>query len=349
LTPDRICRDKRNCHEKPVGGVIQLRSRAILKVGAKLTVSQRVLSPASLAAATFAFLLSVIICYQQLSSSLVAAEPVAFSEIKNAGARDKSMALIPSATFRMGTAAADIPRLQQIFGVKRADLFNAEAPQHTVSLDSFYLDKYEVTNAQFKKFTDRNPQWRRDRIPARYQNGNYLKHWSGNDYPKEQARHPVTNVSWYAAVAFCQAERKRLPTEAEWEYASRGGLSGKEFPWGDEPVDKTRANYLGSGIKGTAPVGSYPANGYGLFDMTGNVWEFMADEWGAYPATAQTNPVAGGNLFPDNSFDAVTTRRVIRGGSWGGSPINLRVAYRDSHPPEGAREFVGFRCAKSAS
>jgi formylglycine-generating enzyme required for sulfatase activity len=311
-------------------------------------VRQRALTPASIAAA-FTFLLSAIIGYQDLSGLHVAAEPAASLESKSASVRAKSMVLIPAATFQMGTDAADIPRLQQLFGIKRADLFNAEIPRHAVTLDSFYLDKYEVTNAQFKKFIDTHLQWRRDRIPARYHNGNYLKHWSSNDYPKEQAKHPVTNVSWYAAAAFCQSEGKRLPTEAEWEYAARGGLSGKEFPWGDEPVDKTRANYLGSGIKGTAPVGSYPANGYGLFDMAGNVWEFMADEWGAYPESAQVNPVAGGNLFTDGSFDAVTTRRVIRGGSWGGSPLNLRVAYRDSHPPDGAREFVGFRCAMSVN
>ncbi|HEX6183877.1 MAG TPA: formylglycine-generating enzyme family protein, partial [Pyrinomonadaceae bacterium] len=111
----------------------------------------------------------------------------------------------------------------------------------------------------------------------------------------------------------------------------------------------TRANYLGSGIGGTTPVGSYPANGYGLLDMAGNVWEFTADEWGAYTADAQVNPVAGGSLFTTgNTFYDVTSRRVIRGGSWGGAPVNLRVAYRDSHPPEGARDFVGFRCVVPA-
>jgi formylglycine-generating enzyme required for sulfatase activity len=258
------------------------------------------------------------------------------------------MALIHGATFRMGTDPSDIPRLQQVFGIKRAELFSAEAPPHTVTVDSFYMDRYEVTNALYKEFIDRNPRWRRDRIESRHHNGDYLKHWVGNDYPKGKAGHPVTNVSWYSAVAFCRWAGKRLPTEAEWEYAARGGLAGKAFPWGVEPADKTRANYIGSGLGTTAPVGSYPANGYGLFDMAGNVWEYTADEWGAYNASAQVNPVAGGNLFLDDAFHAVTSRRVIRGGSWGGAPVNLRVAYRDSHPPEGARDFVGFRCAESA-
>ena len=247
----------------------------------------------------------------------------------------------------MGTDPSEIARLQQVFAIRRADLFSAEVPRHTVTIDSFYLDRHEISNSQFRKFLDKNPQWRQDRIPKQYHNGNYLKHWKGNNYPKEKARHPVTNVSWYAAVAYCLYAGKRLPTEAEWEYAARGGLTGKAFPWGDEAVDKTRANYIGSNIGGTTPVGSYPANGYGLFDMAGNVWEYLADEWQPYASAAQMNPVAGGDLFLDGTFLKVTTRRVIRGGSWGGAPVNLRVAYRDSHPPEGAQEFVGFRCAQS--
>ena len=258
------------------------------------------------------------------------------------------MVFVPGATFRMGTDSSELPRLQELFGIKRADLFSAEVPQHAVTVGSFYIDRYEVTNALYKKFLDRNPQWRRGRIQSRYHNGNYLKHWDGDSYPKDKADHPVTNVGWYPAVAFCRWAGKRLPTEAEWEFAGRGGLSGKSFPWGDEPADKTRANYGGSGIGETTPVGSYPANGYGLFDMAGNVWEYTADEWGAYPSSPQINPVAGGNLFLDDTFHAVNSRRVIRGGSWGGAPVNLRVAYRDSHPPEGARDFVGFRCAKPA-
>ena len=264
-----------------------------------------------------------------------------------AGVRDRSMALVPGATFRMGVDASGIPRLQQVFGIRRAELFSGEVPAHDVTVGPFYIDKGEVTNALYKKFLDHNPRWRRARIQPRHHNGNYLKHWDGDNYPEGKALHPVTNVSWYAAVAFCRWRGKRLPTEAEWEHAARGGLAGKAFPWGDETPDKTRANYLGSNLGATAPVGSYPANGYGLFDMAGNVWEFTADEWGPYASAPQVNPVAGGTLFLDESFHAVTSRRVIRGGSWGGAPVNLRVAYRDSHPPEGARDFVGFRCARS--
>jgi sulfatase modifying factor 1 len=258
----------------------------------------------------------------------------------------KSMARISGATFPMGTEAGKVSQLAAVFNIaKHPDLIQAETPQHTVTINSFYLDKYEVTNVQFQKFIRANPPWSGARISTRLHNGNYLKDWNVDNFPKGKRNHPVVNVSWYAAVAFCQQYGKRLPAEAEWEYAARGGLRDRTFPWGNTPVDQTRANYAGSGINGTTPVGSYPANGYGLFDMAGNVWEFMADEWGAYSDQPQTNPVGGGNLFVDQSFYNGTTRRVIRGGSFGGAPLNLRVTYRDSHPPDGAREFVGFRCA----
>ena len=282
--------------------------------------------------------------------SLLMAPPVTGQRhASNLGSTVAPMAFIRGATFEMGTDAADAPRLQEMFGVRRAELFSAEAPRHTVTLSSYYLDRHEVTNARFKRFLDNNPAWRRERISANMHNGNYLKHWNADEYPAWQGAHAVVNVSWQAAVAYCRWEGKRLPTESEWEYAARGGWRGKQFSWGDEMPDRTRANYSASGIGAATVVGSYPANGYGLFDMAGNVWEFVADEWGAYAPSPQVNPVAGGTLFLDDAFRRVTTRRVIRGGSWGGAPVNLRVAYRDSHPPEGARDFVGFRCAKSAS
>jgi formylglycine-generating enzyme required for sulfatase activity len=196
------------------------------------------------------------------------------------GAAAAPMSLIRGATFGMGTDAAKIPFYKEEFNARRDELFAAEVPRHTVTIGSFYLDRHEVTNARFGRFLARHPAWRKGRIPAALHNGNYLKHWDGDVYPQGRGAHPVVNVSWYAAVAFCRAEGKRLPTEAEWEYAARGGLATAAFPWGDEMPDKTRANFFGSGIGGTTAVGSYPANGYGLFDMAGNVWEYLADEWG---------------------------------------------------------------------
>jgi len=264
------------------------------------------------------------------------------------GTKYASMVRIPGATFRMGTDAARIPEIARTFNIsKHPDLLQSETPQHTVSIKTFYLDKYEVTNAAFQKFIRARPEWEAAHIPKRFHNGNYLTDWNADNFPPGKANHPVVNVSWYAAVAFCQWSGKRLPTEAEWEFAARGGLADKTFPWGDEPVDSARANYSGSNIHGTRSVGSYPANGCGLFDIAGNVWEFLADDWAPYQDMPKVNPVAGGKLYgaPDESFREVTTRRVIRGGSFAGSPLNLRVTYRDSHPPDGAQGFVGFRCA----
>lgn len=136
--------------------------------------------------------------------------------------------------------------------------------------------------------------------------------------------------------------------EAEFAYAARGNLPGP-FPWVGDRIDKRHANYGASGLGTTSAVASYPANAYGLYDMAGNVWKFLADEYHPYAAAKPDNPVAGGNLFErGESFLQIKSRRVIRGGSYAGDPINLWIEYRDSHPPEAAKDFVGFRCAKSA-
>jgi formylglycine-generating enzyme required for sulfatase activity len=255
--------------------------------------------------------------------------------------------LVRGTTVQMGIDAMDVPRLQKTFGVEGMELFEAEIPKHTVTMSNFYIDRRLVTNSQFKKFVDENAGWLPERISRNRHNGNYLRHWKPTGIPAGRENHPVVNVSWYAAVAYCRWMGKRLPTEAEWEHAARGGLNGL-YPWGDEAADKGRANYGGSGIGSTSAVGSYAANGYGLFDMAGNVWEFLADEFQPYTSGAQRNPIGGGDLFlRGDSFLKTKTRRVIRGGSYGGQAINLWVEYRDSHPPENAKEFVGFRCAKS--
>jgi formylglycine-generating enzyme required for sulfatase activity len=259
------------------------------------------------------------------------------------------MVLIVAGTFEMGTDTLHLEHLRQLFGMKSYRLFMPEVPQHTVYVDAFYIDLYEVTHAQFKIFTDAQPQWRREQIPDSLHNGQYLQHWQNNTYPEGFDDYPVFYVSWYAAMAYCQWAGKRLPTEAEWEYAARGGLSEKHFPWGDAPADSSWANFSASGFGAATEVGKYAPNGYGLCDMAGNVWEYCLDEWQEdfYAKSPKENPLSG--EWSKNHFLTVSTRRVIRGGSWGGAPINLRVAYRDSHPPQGAGNHVGFRCVKSGS
>ena len=221
-------------------------------------------------------------------------------------------------------------------------------PIHTVYLDEFYIDPYEVTNAQFKVFVDANPGWSKENIPIKYHNGNYLQLWNGNNYPEGKANHPVVYVSWYAAMAYAKWKGKRLPTEAEWEKAARGGVEGKRYVWGDSR-DPSRANYGYYG-KLIRPVGSYLPNGYGLYNMGGNVWELCLDQFeqNFYRNSPKKNPIAG---VPDiealmEDFTSVRTERVSRGGSWN-TPGPAHIASRGSDTPTNTNSWLGFRCARS--
>jgi formylglycine-generating enzyme required for sulfatase activity len=272
-----------------------------------------------------------------------------------------NMVLIPGGKITIGIDFAEIPRYEQLFGISGRELFDASTPKHSVILSPFFLDRALVTNSQFFEFTRRfandepsdtlarlDQPWTEIDPRSRYGDRKNLAHWVHDRVPKGLENHPATNVTWYDAVSYCQWQGKRLPTEAEWEHSARGG-GNSIFPWGDAAADSSRANYSSSGFGTTTPVASYAPNAFGLYDMAGNVWQFTADEWAPYSSEPATNPVAGGNFFSKGfDFLGVTTRRVIRGGSWGGAPINLWVEYRDSHPPDAAKSFVGFRCAKSA-
>ena len=266
------------------------------------------------------------------------------------------MVLIPAGEFQMGSDDS---------------AENNEKPVHTVYVDAFYMDKYEVTNAQFKAFVDANPQWQKDKIDERFAwAGMYLSHWDGNNYPRGKSNHPVTDVSWYAAMAYAQWAGKRLPTEAEWEKAARGGLDGKTYPWGNSAPDGTQCNFadvtlanlnldsidwrddnVNDGHASTAPVDSYPANGYGLHNMAGNVWEWCLDEWDAafYRRSPHRNPVAGG--WVGDGFAEVQTHneRVLRGGSWSNVTQVMRVATRYGDSPTLTIFNTGFRCARDVT
>ena len=242
-----------------------------------------------------------------------------------------SMVLIPAGGFQMGSNDGD----------------KDEKPVHTVYVDAFYMDKYEVTNAQYKGFVDANPQWRKDRIPRAYHDGNYLKHWNGNNYPVGKGDHPVTHVSWYAAMAYAQWSGKRLPTEAEWEKAARGGLFGQKYPWGNL-IDSRKANYNMS-IGDTTPVGEYAPNTYGLYDMAGNVWEWCLDEYRRdfYARSPLRNPVSGGNILNIiSNFINVKSSRVLRGGSWYYSAPVVRCPNRYVLMLNSTENDLGFRCVK---
>ncbi len=266
--------------------------------------------------------------------------------------RTDNMVLIPGGTFQMGSEESD-----------------DEKPVHRVTLSDFYLSKYEVTLAEFRAFIEASgyqtdaekegdsygyegTEWKK--IAGR----NWRHDPEGNPAPDN---HPVINVSWNDAVAYCQwlGEKTglpyRLPTEAEWEYAAGNGAKHTKFSWGNgDPTGKKGGNVADEtgkkkfstwtifsgytdGFVFTAPVGSFDYNDFGLYDMTGNVWEWCSDWYGSYASGNQTNP----------SGPASGSVRVLRGGSWLYHPLYCRVANRDSSTPGYRNGNVGFRLART--
>ena len=272
-----------------------------------------------------------------------------------------------------------------------------ERPLHAVYVNKFFVDRTEITAQQYADAL--NWALAQGNLIAVsggvvYQYGTGTSHpycstiscgpysritWSGSRFgvTSGKANHPMTEVSWYGAVAYANWRSAmqgrplaydlstwtcnwgggyRLPTEAEWEKAARGGAAGHRFPWSDvDIVDFTRANYYSSGtafydkatVRGydpafstsgypfTGPVGSFAGNGYGLYDMAGNVWEWCNDWYdGAYYATSPDNNPSG---------PATGDNRVLRGGSWGSVALNLRCAYRANSLPTYRGMLNGFR------
>ena len=241
-----------------------------------------------------------------------------------------------------------------------------EAPVHEVVIKSFYLDAAEVTVADFEKFVNATKY-----VTEAEKFGNSgvfdtdVKEWTMRDKASwrnpdgdgsvANLNEPVVQISWNDAQAYAKWAGKRLPTEAEWEYAARGGLKSKEYSWGDElkPNGKTMANYwqgefpaenkIEDGFAQRAPVKSFAPNGYGLYDMAGNVWEWTADWYAAdyYNYSPKENPAGA----------ASGEERVMRGGSWmcaGNFCTNYRVAGRSHSTPETSLNNVGFRLARDA-
>ncbi len=245
----------------------------------------------------------------------------------------KNMVLIPAGKFEMGS--------------KDTESFY-EQLVHTVHVNTFYMDTHAVTNLEYQQFLIENPSWQKDQIQDEFHDGDYLLNWYGNNYPAEQENHPVTWVSWYSAMAYAMWVGKRLPTEAEWEYAARGGLSGKKYPWGDVLSD-AKANY-GRNVGNTTAAGKYPVNEYGLYDMSGNVWEWCLDlcDDDFYFASPRKNPRSGTNEaeYIINNFMDIRTERVLRGGGWSASAQGICVAHRFLLSPRNTIYDYGFRCVQ---
>jgi formylglycine-generating enzyme required for sulfatase activity len=256
---------------------------------------------------------------------------------KRAAAAPEGMVYIPGGAFTMGASG---------------DRQNADdGPAHKVCVNGFYMDKLEVTNAQFQKFVEATGYVTDAEKHADAADSRTWRHPNGADSDADDMlNYPVVCVSWNDANAYALWADKRLPTEAEWEKAARG-TDGRIFPWGNKsPADSTlntadksasfkwSSSSLDDKYKGVAPVGSFPAGKsvYGAEDMSGNVWEWCWDWWdpGYYKVSSASNPVG----------PASGEYRVIRGGSWYYHLDGARTTQRMYFRPEGFSAAIGFRC-----
>ncbi len=203
-------------------------------------------------------------------------------------------------------------------------LLKDDRPVRGIFVDHFYLDRREVTNRDFAAFVEATGR------AAPY-------YWPGGELPADKVDHPVVNVNWGDAAAYCRWAGKRLPTEAEWERACRGPAEGAVYPWGDR--DPTKEDVRFDVITGPGQVCRFSESYFGLCDIAGNVWEWCADwyEKDYYERAPDRNPPG-----PENGL-----YRVLRGGSWADLPKYLTCAYRSFARPAERSPNVGFRCAKS--
>jgi formylglycine-generating enzyme required for sulfatase activity len=250
------------------------------------------------------------------------------------------MVLIPAGKFWMGRA---VTLVVDSINVRARDAYD-DVPANNIYLDAFYIDQYEVTNADYAKF-----------LSAK--GGKAPWHWPQGTIPKGEEKIPLYNVNWFEATEYCQWAAKRLPTEAEWEKAARGGLDRKIYSWGDDDIDTSEFRRLppasnatksrkgppeAAGSGKVVPVGSFPPNGYGLFDIGGNVSEWVSDWYydNYYPFMPKKNPPG-----PDTGL-----YRSVRGANWAsaageGHPAHT-VNFRNFSDPELRITTIGFRCAK---
>ncbi len=250
--------------------------------------------------------------YRSLCAFFIFALSVTIAMSRNDNTKNLGMVLIPGAEYSMG---------------KNSEKGYDFSPAHSVTVDSFYIDTYEVTNRQYRKFCEATGY----KYPEFWETEIFR---SGPDF----LNHPVVGINWWDASKFAEWAGKRLPTEAEWEYAARGGLIDKDFPNGNEWTKKKPHSKAKGWVNLIHGVGEFEPNGYGLFDMGGNVWEWVSDRYaeGYYKSSPVKNPKG-----PPSGGD-----RVIRGGSWHSGSMCKKVYYRKGIPSSWCDFGVGFRCAK---
>ncbi|MCW5906873.1 MAG: formylglycine-generating enzyme family protein [Chitinophagales bacterium] len=282
------------------------------------------------------------------------------------------MVLIPSGEYMMGAIPSD--------NYSRED----ERPQHKVQIAAFWMDAIEVTNKQFNEFVEATGYVTTAEragsslvyVPESKSKGNlywwkmithaaWMFPFGQESEAVAKPDYPVVHISWYDAMAYASWAGKRLPTEAEWEYAARGGLTDKTYPWGDEnPEDEKRANVFQGkfpaenaktdGFEFFSPVKSFAPNGYGLYDMSGNVWEWCADRYHSRyyqyckESNIKTPPGPDKSYTAENRFEEL---RVIRGGSFMCNKsycTGYRVSARNKTTPSTSLMNVGFRCVRDS-
>ena len=237
----------------------------------------------------------------------------------------REMVLVPAGEFTMGTNKTDTDNTQAQIGTVKP-LYKDQHPERKIFLAAFYIDRYEVTNSQYKEFIDATQF---TMLPS---------HWKEGMYPEELRDHPVTNITWSEAWSYAAWAGKQLPTEAQWEKAARGS-EGRLYPWGNAYV-KGQANVGIDGARQTAKVGSYPEDksSYGAYDMAGNVMEWSQDWYRAYPGNGNASARFG------------TRFKVLRGTGFQKAGHFFLEAYRYAFnrtevDPDEYFENVGFRCA----
>lgn len=267
--------------------------------------------------------------------SVCAALPIAAQT-----AAPEGMVLIPEGKFWMGRTYTLFLDSADLLARDRMD----DRPANKVYLDAFYIDKYEVTNADYVRFVEAT----KARAPW---------HWPQGKIPTGQEKYPVYNVNWYEANDYCKWAGKRLTTEAEWEKSARGGLDRNHYSWGDDAVDRSEERLLApqsAGRTSNSPVpaalgrndataaGSFTPNGYGLYDMIGNVMEWTNDWYNNnyYPFMPKQNPRG-----PETG-----RYKSVRGAGWadgGGHGDDKTNDYRNFSDPDLRMSTIGFRCAKT--
>ncbi|OFW13639.1 MAG: hypothetical protein A3F69_04870 [Acidobacteria bacterium RIFCSPLOWO2_12_FULL_66_10] len=252
-----------------------------------------------------------------------------------------NLARIPAGDFLMGSADAE----------------DDERPVHRVFVSEFFIGRFAVTHDEYAQFVRATsypaPSIRELPLIAAGGRDSIFRElsspyaWSDGQPPAGQGSHPVVLVRYDDALAYCRwlsdesGRVIRLPTEAEWEKAARGGLEGQRYPWGDD-MSPSRCNFLTDPLlkqqRGTRPTGTYPPNAYGLCDVSGNVWEWVSDWYDP--------DYYGFGVARDPKGSETGNLRVVRGGSWVNDDVSmLRSAYRHKVPPDTYAHSIGFRVA----